>query len=66
MVLEHATKIGIEISNQELENVINNIIKSNKITLEILVNDLKENGTDLEKFKNDIKEELIIKRVKDD
>ena len=39
VVLEHATKIGIEISNQELENVINNIIKSNEITLEILVND---------------------------
>src|SRR6056300_343082 len=65
VVLEHARKIGIEISNQELENVINNIINSNKITLEILVNDLKENGTDLEKFKNDIKDELIIKRVKD-
>ena len=65
VVLEHASRIGIEISNQEIEYVINNIIKSNEITLKILINDLKENGTDLEKFKNEIKDELIIKKVKD-
>ena len=64
LVLEYASNQGIAVSPEQLNNVINNIAKSNEISIEKMIEDIESDGTNFSDFREDIKRQLIFDQVK--
>ncbi|MFP4017045.1 MAG: SurA N-terminal domain-containing protein [Halanaerobiales bacterium] len=62
LVLEQADEMGIEpqVTDEEVDEVINNILESNQMTEEDLVAHLENNNNSLESLKRDIRESLKV------
>ena len=64
LVLEYASNQGIAVSPEQLNNVINNIAKSNEISIEKMIEDIESDGTNFSDFREDIRRQLIFDQVK--
>ncbi len=64
LVIEFASNQGIGVSPEQLNNVINNIAKSNNISNEEMIKDIESDGTDFNDFREDIRRQLIFDQVK--
>ena len=64
LVLEFASNQGINVSPEQLNNVINNIAKSNNLSIEELVEQIESDGTSFSDFREDIRRQLIFDQVK--
>jgi len=64
LVIEYALNKGINISSEKLNNVINNIAKSNNISIEELIKNIENDGTSFSDFREDIRAQLIFSTVK--
>jgi peptidyl-prolyl cis-trans isomerase SurA len=64
LVIEFAGNQGINVSSEQLDNVISNIAKSNDISKEELVENLESDGSNFEDFREDIRKQLIFDQVK--
>ena len=52
-------RLNIKVSDSDVDNEINNIILSNKITKDILKNSLKSRGVEFEDYKKELKEIIL-------
>ena len=52
-------RLNIKVSDNDVDNEINNIILSNKITKDILKNSLKSRGVEFEDYKKELKEIIL-------
>jgi len=64
LVIEYASNQGIGVSPEQLNNVINNIAKSNNISNEEMIKEIESDGTDFNDFREDIRKQLIFDQVK--
>ncbi len=64
LVIEYGSNQGINVSPEQLNNVINNIAKSNNISIEDMIKDIETDGTDFNDFREDIRKQLIFDQVK--
>ena len=64
LVLEFASNQGINVSPEQLNNVINNIAKSNNLSIEELIEQIESDGTSFSDFREDIRRQLIFDQVK--
>jgi peptidyl-prolyl cis-trans isomerase SurA len=64
LVIEFALMQGMNINEERLNNVINNIAKSNNITNEELIKEVERDGTSFSDFREDIRIQLIFEQVK--
>ena len=64
LVFEFASNQGINVSPEQLNNVINNIAKSNNLSIEELVEQIESDGTSFSDFREDIRRQLIFDQVK--
>ena len=64
LVLEYASNQGIAVSPEQLNNVINNIAKSNEISIEKMIEDIESDGTNFSDFRENIRRQLIFDQVK--
>ena len=55
---------GISINEEQLNNVINNIAKSNNISIEELIKEIEMDGSSFSDFREDIRIQLIFDQVK--
>jgi len=60
----YAQDWNIKASQEDIESIVNNILVTNKITLEELKFNLKEQGSSYEKLVKNLKYEIILKKVK--
>jgi len=64
LVLEYSLMQGITISEEQLNNVLNNIAKSNNISIEELIKEIETDGSTYSDFRNDIRMQLLFDQVK--
>ena len=64
LVIEYALMQGININDERLNNVINNIAKSNNISIEELIKEVEGNGSSFSDFRESIRIQLIFDQVK--
>ena len=64
LVIEYASNQGIAVSPEHLNNVINNIAKSNELSIEEMIEDIESDGTNFSDFREDIRMQLIFDQVK--
>ena len=64
LVLEFASNQGINVSPEQLNNVINNIAKSNNLSIEELIEQIESDGTSFSDFREDIRRKIILDQVK--
>ena len=64
LVLEYASMQGINVDNEQLNNVVNNIAESNKLSTEELIKEIEAGGTSYSDFRGDIRKQLIFDQVK--
>ena len=64
LVIEYALMQGIDINEERLNNVINNIAKSNNMSIEKLIEELERDGSSFSDFREDIRIQLIFDQVK--
>ena len=64
LVVEYALMQGIDINGERLDNVINNIAKSNNMSIEKLIEEIERDGSNFSDFKEDIRIQLIFEQVK--
>ena len=64
LVIEYALMQGININDERLNNVINNIAKSNNISIEELIKEVEKDGSNFSDFREDIRIQLIFDQVK--
>ena len=64
LVIEYASNQGIEVSPEQLNNVLNNIAKSNEMSIDEMIEDIESDGTDYSDFREDIRIQLIFDQVK--
>ena len=64
LVIEYALMKGINVNDEQLNNVINNIAKSNNLSVEELIKDLESDGSKFSNFREDIRIQLIFEEVK--
>ena len=62
LILQKAEKFGVRISDQELNDYMDQIAKKNNITLEEFINKVSSEGS-FQNFRRDLKNNLIIQRV---
>ena len=62
LLLQKAEKFGVRISDQELNDYMDRIAKSNNITLEEFINEVSSEGN-FQNFRRDLKNNLVIQRV---
>ena len=62
---QEAAKLGIIITEQDVDNALEHIKKSNNITTERLKSDLQKKGVDLETFRQDLRSEILKSRLID-
>lgn len=63
LLKREASKEGIEVSEEELENYVNGVAKQNDVSRARFVQMLKSQGLSLKKYKQQIKQEIIRNRV---
>ena len=64
LVIEYSLMQGISINEERLNNVINNIAKSNNLSIEELIKEVEKDGTSFSDFREDIRIQLIFDQVK--
>jgi peptidyl-prolyl cis-trans isomerase SurA len=64
LVIEYAALQGINVSNEQLNNVVNNIAVSNNLTTKKLIEEIESSGTSFSDFREDIRIQLIFDQVK--
>ena len=64
LVLEYASKQGINISLEVLNKVIDDIAKSNNLSKEELITEIESDGTNFASFRKGIRTQLIFQQVK--
>ena len=64
LVIEYALMQGININDERLNNVINNIAKSNNISIEKLTEEVERDGSSFSEFREEIRIQLIFEQVK--
>lgn len=64
LVFEYASNQGIGVSPENLNTVINNIAKSNNISIEEMKEDIESDGTEFNDFREDIRKQLVFDQVK--
>ena len=64
LIIEYASNQGIEVSPEQLNNVLNNIAKSNEMSIDEMIEDIESDGTDYSDFREDIRIQLIFDQVK--
>jgi peptidyl-prolyl cis-trans isomerase SurA len=64
LVFEYALMQGISISEEQLNNVIESIAKSNNISIEELINDIESDGSSFSDFREGIRLQLLFNQVK--
>ena len=64
LVFEFASNQGINVSPEQLNNVINNIAKSNNLSIEELIEQIESDGTSFSDFREDIRRKIILDQVK--
>ena len=64
IIESYASEWNIVASQEDIDLLINNILKSNDITLDELKTNLKQQGTTYEKMINNLSYEIILKKVK--
>jgi len=65
IITQYAKRQGLTASFEEIDFVIQNILKNNQLTIEEFIEELSKNNTSLERFKNEITHNLTIKKLKD-
>jgi len=64
LVIEYALMQGININDERLNNVVNNIAKSNNISNEELIKEIERDGSNFSDFRESIRVQLIFEQVK--
>ena len=64
LVFEYSLMQGISVSEEQLNNVMNNIAKSNNISIEELIKEIEMDGTRYSDFREDIRIQLLFDQVK--
>ena len=64
LVLEYSLMQGISVSEEQLNNVMNGIAKSNNISIEELIKEIEMDGTSYSDFREDIRIQLLFDQVK--
>ena len=64
LVLEYALMKGIDISEEQLSNVLNDIAQSNNISIEDLIKEIEMDGSSFSNFREDIRKQLIFQQIK--
>ena len=64
LVIEYALTQGININEERLNYVINNIAKSNNMSIDELIKEVESDGSDFLDFREDIRINLIFEQVK--
>ena len=63
LIEQFGKKFGYKVTDKEVDDVINNILKSNGVTLEELKQTLRENGISFDAYKRNLKREILVARV---
>jgi peptidyl-prolyl cis-trans isomerase SurA len=64
LVFEYTLMQGISVSEEQLNNVMNGIAKSNNISIEELIKEIEMDGTSYSDFREDIRIQLLFDQVK--
>ena len=64
LVFEYSLMQGISVSEEQLNNVMNSIAKSNNISIEELIKEIEMDGTRYSDFREDIRIQLLFDQVK--
>jgi len=64
LVFEYSLMQGINVSEEQLNNVMNGIAKSNNISIEELIKEIEMDGTRYSDFREDIRIQLLFDQVK--
>ena len=64
LVFEYSLMQGISVSEEQLNNVMNGIAKSNNISIEELIKEIEMDGTRYSEFREDIRIQLLFDQVK--
>ena len=64
LVSEYSLMQGISVSEEQLNNVMNGIAKSNNISIEELIKEIEMDGTRYSDFREDIRIQLLFDQVK--
>jgi len=64
LVIEYTLMQGISVSEEQLNNVMNGIAKSNNISIEELIKEIEMDGTSYSDFREDIRIQLLFDQVK--
>ena len=64
LVFEYSLMQGISVSEEQLNNVMNGIAKSNNISIEELIKEIEKDGTSYSDFREDIRIQLLFDQVK--
>ncbi len=62
---QEVKRLKVTVSNAEVDNAVDGILKENKITLGLFERSLKENGQTLEKFREGLRKDLERNRLMD-
>ncbi len=63
LILQFGKKLGYNVSDEEVDDVIKNILRKNGITIEQLKEALQENGISFKSYKENLKKEILIARI---
>ena len=64
LVFEYALMQGIGVSEEQLNNVLNSIAKSNNLSIEELIKEIEKDGSTYSDFRSDIRMQLLFDQVK--
>ena len=64
LILEYALMQGISISEEQLNNVMNSISKSNNISIEDLIKEIEMDGSSFSDFREGVRIQLLFDQVK--
>ena len=64
LVFEYTLMQGISVSEEQLNNVMNGIAKSNNISIEELIKEIEMDGTRYSDFREDIRIQLLFDQIK--
>ena len=65
LITQYAESIGLKITSEELDLVINNILKNNNISEETLKQELLRDGSSIAEFRENLSNQLIVQKIKD-
>lgn len=65
LIIRAANKEGVEVTTDDIERTIDNIIKQNNITLEVLESELKKQGMSMEEYRASMRKRMLEARYID-